>query len=279
MDFRIIADSSADLLELEGADFKSVPLKIITNAKEYVDDARLDVQAMIADLLKYKGSSKTSCPNVGDWKAAFGDSENIFAVTITSNLSGSYNSASLAMQDYLAEYPERNGYVIDTLSVGPESVLIIEKLRELISSKLNFEEIKNKIIDYKTRTHLVFSLDSLRNLANNGRVSHAVAKISGLLGIRIVGKASDEGTLEVTDKARGADRALSDIFKNMLSTGYTGGKVRIHHCQNNGAAEKLTAMIKEKFQKASVFVQETRGLCSFYAEAGGLLVGYEGGVK
>ncbi len=279
MDFRIIADSSADLLELEGADFQSVPLKIITSEKEYVDDASLDVEAMIADLLKYKGTSKTSCPNVGDWKTAFGDSENIFAVTITSNLSGSYNSASLAMQDYLGEHPEKNGYVIDTLSVGPESVLIIEKLRELISSKLNFEEIKNKIIDYKTRTHLAFSLDSLRNLANNGRVSHAVAKISGLLGIRIVGKASDEGTLEVTDKARGTDRALSDILKNMLSNGYTGGKVRIHHCQNIGAAEKLTSMIKEKFQKASIFVQETRGLCSFYAEAGGLLVGYEGGVK
>ncbi len=279
MSFRIVADSSADLLTLEGADFHSVPLKIVTSVKEYVDDAFLDVSAMIADLLKYKGTSRTSCPNVDDWKNSFGDAEEIFAVTITSNLSGSYNSAALAMNDYLTEHPDRKGFVIDTLSVGPESVLICEKLRELISSKLNFEEIKAKIIDYKTRTHLVFSLDSLRNLANNGRVSHAVAKISGLLGIRIVGKASDEGTLEVTDKARGADRALVDIFRNMLSTGYTGGKVRIHHCQNSGAAEKLTAMIKEKFQKASVFVQETRGLCSFYAEAGGLLVGYEGGVK
>jgi len=279
MNFRIIADSSADLLELDSTDFQSVPLKIITSEKEYVDDSSLDVAEMIADLLKYKGTSKTSCPNVGDWKAAFGDSENIFAVTITSNLSGSYNSASLAMQDYLGEHPDRNGYVIDTLSVGPESVLIIEKLRELVADKFNFEEIKNKIIEYKNRTHLAFSLDSLRNLANNGRVSVAVAKISGLLGIRIVGKASDEGTLEVTDKARGADRALSDILRNMLSNGYTGGKVRIHHCQNSSAAEKLTAMIKEKFQKASVFIRETRGLCSFYAEAGGLLVGYEGGVK
>jgi len=279
MDFKIIADSSADLLELEGAEFQSVPLKIITSQKEYVDDASLDVEAMIADLLKYKGTSKTSCPNVGDWKNAFGDAENIFAVTITSNLSGSYNSAALAMNDYLAEHPDRSGYVIDTLSVGPESVLIVEKLRELISSKLHFEEIKNKIIEYKTKTHLIFSLDSLRNLANNGRVSFAVAKIAGLLGIRIVGKASDEGTLEITDKARGTDRALSDILKNMLSTGYTGGKVRIHHCQNIGAAEKLSSMIKEKFQKATIFIQETRGLCSFYAEAGGLLVGYEGGVK
>ena len=279
MDYKIIADSSADLLELDGTSFDSVPLKIITSEKEYVDDAALDVGAMISDLSKYKGTSKTSCPNVGDWKGAFGDSDNIFCVTITSNLSGSYNSAALAVEDYLSENPDKKGYVIDTLSVGPEAVLIIEKLREMISERLNFEEIKEKIIEYKKKTHLIFSLESLRNLANNGRCSMAVAKISGILGIRVVGKASNEGTLEVTNKARGEERALLDIVKNMLSSGYNGGKVRIHHCMNSAAAERLSNLIRDKFQKATVFIQETRGLCSFYAESGGLLVGFEGGAK
>lgn len=279
MDYKIIADSSADLLELEGIEFESVPLKIITSEKEYVDDGSLDVDGMIADLQKYKGASKSSCPNMGEWKESFGEHENIFCVTITSNLSGSYNAAEMAMQDYLSEYSDRSGYVIDTLSVGPESVLIIEKLRELISSGLHFEEIKEKIISYKKSTHLIFCLDSLRNLANNGRVSHAVAKIAGILGIRIVGKASNEGTLEITDKARGADKALAAILKNMTSTGFRGGIVRIHHCQNLTAAETLGRMIKGKFKDAVVKIQETRALCSFYAESGGLLVGYEGAAK
>ena len=279
MDYKIIADSSADLLELDGAAFESVPLKIITSEKEYVDNSSLDVNAMISDLSKYKGTSKTSCPNVGDWKSAFGDSDNVFCVTITSNLSGSYNSAVLAVEDYVSENPGKKGFVVDSLSTGPENVLIIEKLRELISSGLHFDEIKEKIMAYKNTTHLIFCLDSLRNLANNGRVSHAVAKIAGILGIRIVGKASNEGTLEITDKARGADKAMVAILKNMVSTGFKGGIVRIHHCQNLASAETLGKMIKEKFHDAVIKIQETRALCSFYAEAGGLLVGYEGAAK
>lgn len=279
MNYKIISDSSSDLLALESIPYCSVPLKISTSEKEYVDDASLDVNGMISDLQKYKGESKSSCPNMGEWKEAFEDYENVFCVTITSNLSGSYNAAELAVKDYLSENPGRNGYVIDTLSVGPEAVLIIEKLKELISSGLHFDEIKEKIINYKKKTHLIFCLDSLRNLANNGRVSFAVAKIAGILGIRIVGKASNEGTLEITDKARGADKALAAIVKNMISTGFKGGVVRIHHCQNPVSAENLGKMIKEKFHDAVIKIQETRALCSFYAESGGLLVGYEGALK
>ena len=110
-------------------------------------------------------------------------------------------------------------------------------------------------------------------------MSHAVAKVAGVLGIRIIGKASNEGILEITNKSRGADRALSDIVKNMIKTGYEGGLARIHHCQNCKAAEKLVEMIKREFPNALIKIQETRALCSFYAEAGGLLVGFEGGVK
>ena len=279
MSIKIVSDSSSDLMELAGADYAAVPLKIITGEKEYVDDAALDVSGMIGDLKKYKGESKSSCPNTEDWRAAFEDHDEIFCVTITSNLSGSFNTANLALNEHIREKEGRQGHVIDTLSVGPESALIIEKLQELIAQKLDFQEIKNKINEYKTRTHLIFSLESLRNLANNGRVSHAVAKLAGVLGIRMIGKASDQGTLEMTNKSRGEERALSDIVKNLLKTGYEGGKLRIHHCQNLLAAEKLKAMIVKQFPAAMIKIQETRALCSFYAEAGGLLVGYEGARK
>ena len=126
-----------------------------------------------------------------------------------------------------------------------------------------------------TKLHLLFSLDSLKNLANNGRVSKTVASISGILGIRVIGKASDVGTLEVTDKARGSKNALNTIYNNLIKLGYKGGKVRIHHCQNPEAAATLAGRIRETFPQASIVVGKTTALCSFYAEAGGLLVGFE----
>lgn len=279
MRYKIVSDSSSDLTEVQGTAFSSVPLKIITSEKEYVDEPSLDVAEMVTDLQKYKGTSKSSCPNSEEWKTSFEDYDGVFCVTITSGLSGSANSASLAVKQYTEGNPEKQAHVVDTLSTGPESALIIEKLQELISAKLDFENIKKEIEKYKNNTHLIFALESLKNLANNGRVSMAVAKIAGVLGIRVVGRASLQGTLEISSKVRGYAKTLTEIFKNMINTGYIGEKVRIHHCQNEKAAKELAEMIKSKFPKAVIKIQETRALCSFYAEAGGLLVGYEGGAK
>lgn len=279
MRYKIISDSSSDLFNLDSAAFSSVPLKIITDEKEYVDTAALNVDEMVADLKKYSGVSRSSCPNTEDWKNAFEDYDGVFCVTITSGLSGSCNSANMAVNEYVSKDSQKKGFVIDTLSAGPEIALIVEKLHELIVSGIDFDEIKSKIMEYKNKTHLIFSLESLRNLANNGRVSMAVAKFAGLLGIRAIGKASLQGTLEMTDKVRGAKNSLATVFKNMLSTGYIGGKVRIHHCQNSDAAKGLAQMIKDKFPRASVIIEKTGALCSFYAESGGLLVGFEGDEK
>ena len=95
---KIVADSSSDVLTLAGMPFASAPLKIVTAEKEYTDDSDLNVPAMVEDLLAYNGKSGSACPSVGDWMAAFGDAHNIFCVTITSNLSGSYNAARLAAE-------------------------------------------------------------------------------------------------------------------------------------------------------------------------------------
>ncbi len=273
--YKIVSDSSSDLLALSQISYAGVPLKIITSEKEYVDDNMLDVDGMIDDLLSYKGSSQSSCPNVEDWKSAFGDADNIFCVTITSGLSGSFNAAQIALSEHLDEHPEKKGYVIDTLSAGPEVALIIEKLQELIIKNLSFDEIVDAIQAYQASTHLHFVLSSLKNLAGNGRVSSAVAKISGLLGIRVIGRASTEGTLEVTGKAKGEKKSLREVFRQMVENGYAGGRVRIHHCRNLDAAKSLQEAIQKEYPHASVIIEKTRGLCSFYAENGGLLVGYE----
>lgn len=276
MSFKIVTDSSADLRCLSGVDFESVPLKIITNEKEYVDNADLDVVEMLTDLKKYSGKSHTSCPSSGEYLQAFGDCENVFCITITSNLSGSCNSAHVAEKTYLEEHPDRKVHIIDSLSTGPENALVIEKLRELILAGKDFDSIKSEISDYNlNHTRLIFALESMRNLANNGRVSHIKAAMAGLLGIRAIGRASDVGTLEMICKSRGPLNTAKDILDNMIGDGYKGGRIKIHHANNISAAELLKSKILEKFPKANIDIGMTGGLCSFYAEQGGLLVGFE----
>lgn len=279
MNYKIISDSSSDLLELANASYSTVPLKISTEEREFTDNEGLDITEMLDYLYNYGDKSGSACPGVGEWLDAFEEIPNIFCITITSGLSGSFNSACAAVKEYQHAHPKFRACVIDSLSTGPETALIIEKLRDLIDSGLSFDEIKAEIKKYKECTHLIFSLESLKNLANNGRVSHLVAKFAGIFGIRIVGKASNEGTLEITNKSKGEKKALSDIWANMLASGYDGGAVRIHHCENENAANSLKDIINEAYPEASVTISTTRGLCSFYAERGGLLIGFEGASK
>jgi DegV family protein with EDD domain len=275
MKIRIVADSSADLRTARDRSLVSVPLKIMTDEKEYVDDEDLSVEAMTEDLATYKGKSGSACPGVGDWLDAFGDAEWIFGITITSNLSGCYNSAMVAKETYESEHPECRVYIIDSLSTGPEMQIIVEKLKEYIADGKEFDEICEAIEIYRKKTFLLFCLKSLTNLANNGRVSPAVAKIAGILGIHVVGRASEEGTLEQKDKVRGEKKAILALLKNMKEMGYRGGKVIIDHCLNETAALQLKELIKKEYANADIRIGKTGGLCSFYAERGGLLVGFE----
>ena len=272
---KIVADSSANVLALEQTAFAAAPLKVITDVREFVDDAALDVDAMVSWFDAYKGKSKTSCPNPSDWLEAFGDADEVYCVTITSGLSGSYNAACIAKQMYESENTRKQVCVIDSLSAGPELMLIIEKLEEYIKCGMSFSDICREIEAYKQKTGLTFMLESLKNFAANGRVSPAVAKIAGVLGIRIVGKASDQGTLEPTNKCRGVEKSLTAILSHLKNNGLSKGKVCIAHCMNEGAAQKLKEMIQSQMEQVNVQIHRCRGLCSYYAEKGGLLVGFE----
>ncbi len=272
---KIVADSSADVLEFEDADFLSVPMKIQSDEKEFVDDAAMDVEAMTAYFDTYKGKSRTSCPNVSDWLEAFGDADEVFCITITSQLSGSYNAACIAKQMYEAEHPQRKVFVLDTRSAGPEMKLIIEQLGAWIQEGKAYEQLCTSLTDMVKNTGLLFMLKSMNNLANNGRVSPVVAKLAGLMGIHLVGRASAQGELEPLAKCRGEKRALEELLKQLGDAGLHTGRVRIAHCDNIAAAECLKAKIQTAFSQTDVQIYRCRGLCSFYAERGGLLVGFE----
>ena len=275
MKIKIVTDSASNMLSLDGVDFQSVPLTISAGDKEYVDTADLDVADMADYLSKYKGKSGTACPNVGDWLGAFEGYDVIFCVTIISVLSGSYNAAMTAKKQYEEENPGKKVFVLDSFSAGPEMKFHLEKCRDMVLEGKDFETISKELQAYKdNNTALIFCLESMNNLANNCRVKPAVAKLATILGIRVVGDVSEEG-LHPTNKCRGEKKAIIEIVNNMKRIGYKGGKVMIDHCFNPGSAGKLKDALLAEFPQANIILDATRGLCTFYAEKGGLMIGFE----
>ena len=229
MKTKIVVDSSSNLYTLSGVDFVCVPLKIVTDDGEYLDTAELDAVGMAQTLRSYKGKTGTSCPNVADWLAAYEGAEEVFVVTITGTLSGSYNAAQLAAEEYRQEHKGARVFVLDSLSAGPECRLLAERLAALVQAGCAFDDAAERILAYHRHTHLLFSLESLANLARNGRVKPAVAAVARMLGIRVIGQASEAGELEVLCKTRGEHGALERIVLEMK------GRVRIEKFQRRAS--------------------------------------------
>lgn len=272
---KIVADSSCDMWELNGVDFAVAPMTISTDNKHYVDNQELDVHLMSEDLAKYKGVSHTACPSAGSWLDCYEGYDEVFVVTLTGAMSGTYNSAMTAKGIYEEENENVKVHVFDSLSTGPEMRLLIEKLKEMIEEDLPFEEIVEKGQDYLKHTRLFFALKSLHNFAMNGRVSKAVASAIGVLNISIFATASEEGTIQQISKCRGEKKVVRSMIEHLENAGYHGGKVRISHANNLKLAHNVRDKILELYPHADIIVYPMGGLCTYYAEIGGLLVGCE----
>lgn len=272
---KIVADSSCDMWELNGVDFAVAPITISTDNKHYVDNQELDVHLMSEELAKYKGVSHTACPSVGSWLDCYEGYDEVFVVTLTGAMSGTYNSAMTAKGIYEEENENVKVHVFDSLSTGPEMRLLIEKLKEMIEEDLPFEEIVEKGQDYLNHTRLFFALKSLHNFAMNGRVSKAVASAIGVLNISIFATASEEGTIQQISKCRGEKKVVKSMIEHLEDAGYHGGKVRISHADNLKLAHNVRDKILELYPNADIIVYPMGGLCTYYAEKGGLLVGCE----
>lgn len=272
---KIVADSSCDMWELNGVDFAVAPITISTDNKHYVDNQELDVHLMSEELAKYKGVSHTACPSVGSWLDCYEGYDEVFVVTLTGAMSGTYNSAMTAKGIYEEENENVKVYVFDSLSTGPEMRLLIEKLKEMIEEDLPFEEIVEKGQDYLNHSRLFFALKSLHNFAMNGRVSKAVASAIGVLNISIFATASEEGTIQQISKCRGEKKVVKSMIEHLENAGYHGGKVRISHADNLKLAHNVRDKILELYPNADIIVYPMGGLCTYYAEIGGLLVGCE----
>ncbi len=273
---KVISDSSSNVFFLEGGKYATVPMKVIAE-KEYIDTPELDVKGMVQDLKVFKGKSGSSCPNVQEWLDAFGDEDGIFCTTMSKGLSGSYNAACEAARIYMEENPGKKVHVFNTLSAGPQQAFLNEKVVELINEGLDFETIKEKALEYYCNTHILFCLESMLNLARNGRVSMAAAKIAGVLGIRACGDVK-AGMITPVHKPRGAKKATETLVEMMKERGfYDGAQLRIAHCFGETQAKALADAVLAQFPNTRVTIEPTSALCSFYAEEGGLMIGFEGG--
>lgn len=272
---KIVTDSSSDILTLGDMPFASAPLKIVTDYTTYVDNADLDLVKMSDEMSKYKGKSSSACPSPDEYVSAFGDADEIFCVAISSGMSGSYNAACAAKDIYEEQNPGKKVCVIDSLSAGPGLKLIVEKLIDLINAEKDFDTIASEIREYRKHFELIFMLESVKNFANNGRISPIIAKAVGLLGIRIVCRASDEGTIQIIDKIRGAEKASAGLIKLFETYKYNGGRVILSHFFNEDGAKYVASLIKAAYPSADIVISELRGLCGFYAEKGGILVSFE----
>ena len=184
MRYQIVSDSSSNIFHVEGANYTTVPMKIIAGDREYIDAPGTNVRGMVDDLKAYKGKSGSSCANAQEWLDAFGDADMVFGVTISRNLSGSFNAAEAAAREFAEEHPNAKVHIFDSLSAGPEMAMVAQKIAQLVNQGLSFEEIVAGVREYQNHCHTLFCLECMNNLARNGRVNPAVAKIASVLGIR-----------------------------------------------------------------------------------------------
>lgn len=278
MDWKILTDTGSNIREInnlpENVAFDIIPLILHIDNEDYIDTPDLDTEILNQKVAEASKSS-SACPAPGVYAEKFAGAENVICFTISSELSGSYNSADQGKQLALEENPDANIYIFDTRSAGGEMDLLVFKAIELIKEGMNFHEVVDELNKYHEKTYVGYMLKSIENLVKNGRVNKVVGSLVGLLNIHVIGIRSEEGTIEMSNRARGEKRALNTFVNDIIEAGFSGKVMEVGHVNNETLAKKFSEKILEKFPQTDIRIRPTSGLCSFYAERGGLIVGYE----
>lgn len=277
--WKIVTDTGSSIKQLTTANdkiaFDSVPLMINIEDKVYIDDETLDLNNFLNKLSESKSQTSSACSSPEVYANHFTGAENIICFTISSNLSGSYNSANLGKTMALENNPEINIHIFDTLTAGSEADLLIYKALELAEQDVTFEEMVSQLNDYHENLDTAFLLESVQNLVNNGRVSKLVGQMVGLLGIRLVGNRTAKGEIQLAHKSKGKKRGLKTLYNELIEKGYKGGKIQINHVLHPEIAEDLKELVLLDFPNADIAITTTSALCSYYAEHNGMIIGYE----
>jgi DegV family protein with EDD domain len=278
MSYRIIGDSCTDLPKAlrEDSHFILVPLTLTVDDFSVVDDETFDQKDFLRRVKASPHSPKSACPSPEDYMKNFDYDGDIYVITLSSQLSGSYNSAELAKRLYLEDHPDKKIEVIDSRSASVAQMLIAMKIKELIENKHPFEAVVEKVNAFRDGLITKFVLESLDALRKNGRLSGIQAIIASALNIKPVMGATPEGTIYKLDQARGIVKALILMAKTIEQDVIKPQEriLGIAHCNNYERAIFFRDEILKKIPFKDCFIVDTAGVSTMYASDGGIITAY-----
>ncbi|CCU77944.1 DegV family protein [Halanaerobium saccharolyticum subsp. saccharolyticum DSM 6643] len=278
MDFKIIVDSCCDLsAELRKRfDISTAPLSIDIDDKHFVDDENLDRESLIAAMRNSSEAPKTASPGPGPFLDLYRKYQNIFVVTLSKELSATYQNAVLAKKLLKEEAGDKFVKVFNSFSATVGETMIAYKLGELIEAGLNRDEIVEKADKYIDEMQTLFVLDSLDNLIKAGRMGKLKGKIASFFNIKPVLGATPEGTITLLDKARGSKRAISKLIDKIGEKGENLEEkvLGIAHCNALEKAEYIKDQAAEKYNFREIIIVETAGISTVYANEGGIVLAF-----
>lgn len=280
MSWAIIADSSCNLRDYtpQAPDtlYAYAPLKINVGGTEFADDADLDVAELNRLVAEEKSASSSACPSAGEWAELFRSAENVIAITISANLSGSYEAASMA-RDLVQEEGGHRIHLVNSRAAGGKLEMLVILLDRYLTvhPEATFAEACAYIDGIEQCSTVLFSLSSYENLTKSGRMPKMAGILANKLNIRVLGTASEEGTIKIVAPTRGQKKMVAKVVQSMEADGYKGGLVCMDHVDNEAGCQEIAAAITAKWPEAEVMVMPCGGLCSYYAEAKGIIIGYD----
>ncbi len=278
MSFHIVCDSCTDLTEedLKKGCYTLVPLTLLVDGEEIIDDETFDQADFLAKVAASKEAVKSACPAPESYMEAYSKADDIYVVTLSAELSGSYNSAVLGKNLYEEENGTKNIHVVNSRGAATTQVLIARKLNEYASQGMPFEEVVDKIEEYTTSLRTYFVLETLEVLRKNGRLSRLSATIAGALNIKPVMIGTRDGVIQKAAQARGMKKALAKMVEHMGSEGrdLTRRQFVISHCNCYERAVYVKELIKKHLHAEDIDIVDTKGVSSLYACDGGIIVSY-----
>ena len=278
MSYKIIGDSSTDLnRELkEKGNITLVPLTLQIDDEEIVDDEQFDQAYMLERVRNSKGELKSACPSPEAFMQHFDEGDDIYVITLSSQLSGSYNSAVLAQNIYLEEHPDKNILIIDSKSASVGQTLLAKQLGEWLDAGMGFEEAGKCILQYRDELNTKFVLESLEVFRRNGRLSNMKAAICETLNIKAVMTGLPDGTVDKADQARGMKKALEKMAIAIKKDAFNPEEriLGLAHCNNYERALYAKELILKQVNFKDVIIVDTRGISSLYANDGGIIAAY-----
>lgn len=276
MSYKIVMDSCGELPEELLADkrFERVPLGLEVGEYCVPDDENFNQAEFLKKVAECPTCPKSSCPSPERFMESYNaPAEHIYVVTLSSHLSGTYNSAELGKKLYYEKYGEKQIHVVDSESASGGETQIALKLMELEESGIPFEEVVRRIEEFRDSVRTYFVLDNLETLRKNGRLSGVKALVASTLNIKPV-MGSDKGEIIQRSQTIGINKALGKLAELAASEvqGASGRRLIITHCNAPDRAELVRKLVMEKAAFKECIVMDTRGISSMYANDGGVIV-------